>query len=309
MKLNRLFLLAPVILSCFAASTTLHAESDPAYQHSIEDWRAERLADLKGPDGYLNLVGLFWLQPGATSFGAAHDNDLVFPGAGLARLGEFRLGDEGVSMTVASNAGVTVAGRPVISVLMPDDTEDDAITAQHGSLAWNVVRREDRYAIRLRDYSSPALAALTAIPHYDVDSRWRVDAVWSPYAEPRVVAVGTVIAGLGWNPVSPGVVEFEIGGEIHSLEAYESGDSLFFVFGDQTSGRGTYPAGRFLYADLPQPGSTTVLDFNRAYNPPCAFNDFSTCPVAAPRNRLKVAVTAGEKYGQSLQLPESAAAH
>ena len=108
--------------------------------------------------------------------------------------------------------------------------------------------------------------------------------------------VETVIEGLGWNPQSPGKVEFDIDGETFELEAYTSGDDLFFVFGDQTSGRETYPAGRFLYAAWPEDGGTTILDFNRAYNPPCAFNDFATCPVASPQNRLATRIEAGEKY-------------
>ena len=116
--------------------------------------------------------------------------------------------------------------------------------------------------------------------------------------EPRVANVNTVIEGLGWAPSSPGVAEFELDGEAYALEAYASGDRLFFVFGDRTNGRETYPAGRFLYAAWPDDDGMTILDFNRSYSPPCAFNDFSTCPVASPRNRLPVRVEAGELYSR-----------
>ena len=105
-----------------------------------------------------------------------------------------------------------------------------------------------------------------------------------------------MIEGLGWEPESPGVVTFELNGEPFELEAYASGERLFFVFGDRTNGRDTYPAGRFLYAEAPNEDGVTVLDFNLSYSPPCAFNDFSTCPVASPRNRLKTDVIAGELY-------------
>ena len=105
-----------------------------------------------------------------------------------------------------------------------------------------------------------------------------------------------MVEGLGWEPTSPGVVEFNLNGTDYSLEAYEIGDRLFFVFGDQTNRGETYPAGRFLYAEKPGEDGKTVLDFNESYSPPCAFNDFSTCPVATPANRLPIAVPAGEKY-------------
>ena len=114
-----------------------------------------------------------------------------------------------------------------------------------------------------------------------------------------MLSVGTVIEGLGWEPSSPGVVEFQLGGETHTLEAYEVNGQLFFVFGDGTNGRETYPAGRFLYAAMPDAEGMTWLDFNLSYSPPCAFNDFSTCPVASPRNRLPLRVTAGELYNRA----------
>ena len=124
----------------------------------------------------------------------------------------------------------------------------------------------------------------------------RVSAELHRFAEPKRLKVETVIEGLGWQPESPGVVKFELGRQTFQLEAYASGDELFFVFGDRTSGRDTYPAGRFLYAKLPADGASTLLDFNRAYNPPCAFNDFATCPVASPQNRLSIRIEAGEKF-------------
>jgi uncharacterized protein (DUF1684 family) len=124
----------------------------------------------------------------------------------------------------------------------------------------------------------------------------RVVATLQRFDEPRVLNVKTTIEGLGYRPESPGTVVFEIDGNSHELEAYASGDRLFFVFADLTSGHETYPAGRFLYAAVPAEDGKTILDFNRAYNPPCAFNDFATCPVASPRNRLRTRIEAGEKY-------------
>jgi uncharacterized protein (DUF1684 family) len=168
----------------------------------------------------------------------------------------------------------------------------------HGSLAWTIIKRDGRYAVRLRDFDHPALASFPPLQYFPIDPSWRVEATFDRYAEPRRVAASTVIEGLGWNPESPGVAAFARGGETYTLEAYSSGERLFFVFGDRTNGKETYPAGRFLYTDAPGEDGRIVLDFNRAYSPPCAFNDFSTCPVASPRNRLPIRIEAGELFNR-----------
>lgn len=285
-----------LLVSCGSSSPT-----DADHAAAVESWRADRLARLKAPDGFLNLAGLYWLRDGISEFGSAADNDVVFPG-GPVRIGRFELSDSGVTMQVEDGIDVRVDGEPVSRYLLNDDTSDAPDTATLGSLSWTVIQRDGRFAVRLRDLENPALESLPPIPQYEIDPAWRVEAALRPYTTPRVAAVNTVIEGLGWNPESPGIVEFDVDGERYGLEAYAVGERLFFVFADLTSGRETYPAGRFLYADAPDAAGTTVLDFNLAYNPPCAFNDFSTCPVASPRNRLPVAVTAGEKFDDALYM-------
>ncbi len=279
----------------------------PAMSHAedVVEWRAGRLERLTAPQGYLNLVGLFWLEPGTYTFGSGADNDLVFPRANDANMGTFEFGTDGVTMTVNDGVDVRIDDAAVSRVLMPDDTQEDTAIATHGSLVWTIIKRQDMVGIRLFDTENPVAANLPPIPHYDIDESWLVPARLRLYDEPRVANVGTVVEGLGFNPVAPGVLEFEIDGEVHTLEVYESANDRFFiVFGDRTSGRETYPAGRFLYTDAPGEGDDgmTELDFNLSYNPPCAFNDFSTCPVASPRNRLPVEVTAGEKYIDALHV-------
>jgi uncharacterized protein (DUF1684 family) len=167
-------------------------------------------------------------------------------------------------------------------------------------LAWAVVKRDGRFAVRLRDFKHPFVTTFGPLPYFAVDASLRVPATLRLYDEPRIVNVETVIDGLGYHPESPGTVEFEINGETFVLEAYASGAKLFFVFGDMTNRDQTYGAGRFLYADVPAEDGLTVMDFNLAYSPPCAFNDFSTCPVASPRNRLPIRIEAGEKYDPAL---------
>ena len=154
----------------------------------------------------------------------------------------------------------------------------------------------DRVGVRLRDYEHPAIATLEGIESYPADPDWRLEAKFEAYPEPRTIRVATVVEGLGWEPTVPGTLEFEAHGQSLSLEAYRSKDEFFIVFADGTTGDTTYPAGRYLAADLPGPDGSTVLDFNKAYNPPCVFSEYATCPLATPRNRLPVAVEAGEKY-------------
>ena len=201
---------------------------------------------------------------------------------------------------MAENVDVRYEGVPVRSILISDDTTERPVTLTHGSFAWIIIQRDGRFALRLRDFEHPAIESFPPIEYYPIDPSLRISARLQRFDEPRILNVETVIEGLGYRPESPGNVVFEIDGESHELEAYASGDELFFVFGDATTGRETYPAGRFLYAPVPGEDGKTVLDFNKSYNPPCAFGDFSTCPVASPKNRLKVRIEAGEKYVPAL---------
>lgn len=292
-------LAAAFIASCTSGAGNL---DDEAVAAGVIEWRKGRLERLMAPNGFLTLVGLFWLEKDVSTFGGSASNDLVFPGAADARMGEFRVTAEGVVMVAAAGVEMRSNGEIAESILIADDTTEEPVMIDYGSLAWTVIQRDGRFAVRLRDYQNPALDSFPPLEYFPIDSGWRVEAGLRRYNEPRSVAVNTVIEGLGWNPVSPGVLEFEKDGLTFELEAYQLGERLFLVFGDTTNGRGTYPAGRFLYADMPGEDGRTVLDFNRAYSPPCAFNDFSTCPIASPRNRLPVAVNAGELHNEAAYL-------
>jgi uncharacterized protein (DUF1684 family) len=268
------------------------------YEAEVMSWREERRARLMAPTGYLTQAGLFWLDKPVTTFGSAEENDVLFTGKAAPRIGEFRLTAEGVLMLAEPGVDVRFDDEIVQTILIADDTTDNPMMITHGSLAWTVIKRDERFAVRLRDFEHPVLETFPALEYFPIVPEWRVQATFRRYDEPRTVAVDTVIEGLGWNPESPGVVVFEKDGEDFELEAYSSGDELFFVFGDLSNGRETYPAGRFLYATIPDEGDQIVLDFNRSYSPPCAFNDFSTCPVASARNRLPTAVAAGELFNR-----------
>jgi len=292
-----LWLTAPLIAVILASCSQSGASFDASvHSQEVLDWRIGRMQRLKDPYGYLTQIGLYWLETGTYSFGSAETNDVVFGGSAPPDIGVFTVTDDGVSMTVSPGIDVRSDGVQVEEIEIAADTTEHGVTITHGSLAWTVVERAGRYGVRLRDFEHPFVESFGPLPYFDIDPAFRVDATLRRYDEPKIANVGTVIEGLGYHPSSPGVVEFEIRGQTYELEAYTSGDSLFYVFGDRTGEDATYGAGRFLYSTAPGDDGKTVLDFNKSYSPPCAFNDFSTCPVASPRNRLPIRIEAGEKY-------------
>ncbi len=288
---------ALVVVACGRAQPSPDAA---AYEQEILEWRAERLARLKAPSGYLNQVGLFWLEDGSHSVGSAPGSAVRLPASAAAEIGAFDVSEDGVRMTVNAGVDVFSGDERVSELLIADDTTESPVEVVHGSIAWTVIKRDERFAIRVRDFEHPFVETFGPLPYFPIDVSFRVPATLHRYDAPIVANVDTVIEGLGYHPESPGVVRFEIEGESFELEAYASGERLFFVFGDATNRDDTYGAGRFLYADLPGTDGITVMDFNRSYSPPCAFNDFSTCPVASPQNRLPIRIEAGEKYDPAL---------
>jgi hypothetical protein len=292
-----LTLIVLLLSSCSQAEPSLDKQ---AYEQQLMDWRAGRLERLLAPNGYLNQIGLFWLDEGTYSIGSGPDNDIRLPAKAAPKIGVLEVSAAGVHMRVESGVEVLNGDQPVVSILLADDTTPEPVQLSHGSIAWTAIKRDDRVGIRVRDFEHPFVDTFGPLQYFPVDSSLRLQGVLKRYDVPKIANVGTVIEGLGYHPESPGIVEFVIDGQSYALEAYTSGDRLFFVFGDATSRDETYGAGRFLYAALPGDDGKTILDFNRAYSPPCAFNDFSTCPVASPRNRLPIRIEAGEKYDKAL---------
>ncbi len=270
------------------------------YRAEIMDWRAYRLGLLLEPEGYLNQTGLYWLEPGTYSFGTGPDSDVVFAGEGADQIGKFVVDESGVTMSVDDGIDVRHNGLPVTEIAMVPDTGENPVAVTHASLGWMAVEREGRYAIRLRDFELPFVKSFGPLPYFDIDPAFRVQARLHRYPTPIISSGETVIEGLEYRPESPGRVRFAIDGQEFELEAFTAGDRLFYVFGDETNRDKTYGAGRFLYSAMPGEDGMLILDFNQAYSPPCAFNDYSTCPVASPGNRLPIRIEAGEIYDPAL---------
>jgi uncharacterized protein (DUF1684 family) len=294
-----LALAAGLLAGCGTGGHTSHGgAADSAYVAAIAGWQAERVASLREPDGWLSLAGLYWLRPGENTFGADPANRLVFPaGKAPGRAGVLVLDSAAVTLRARPGAAITCDGRPATVLALRADADSggpDVLAL--GSLRFHVIRRGDRVGVRLKDLESPALAGFRGLEYYPVDPGWRVAARWEAHDPPRRIPIANVLGDVN-EAESPGVAVFERGGRTYRLEPIreEGSDELFFIFGDATNGRGTYGAGRFLYAQPPGPDGRIELDFNRAYNPPCTFTSFATCPLPPAQNRLAVAVTAGEK--------------
>jgi len=276
--------------------------ADPAHVAEVETWRRERLEGLAADSGWLTLVGLHWLQPGPNRFGAAADNQIVLAGDGLPdRAGELLVSDQGVvTLLPAPGVSLVVNGAEVTTGReLATDAHGAPDVIGLGSLTLHLIERGDRVAVRVKDPHSAARRDFEGIDYFPVDSRFRVEGRFEPLPEPRPITIVSV-AGTEEEMLIPGTVRFELGGAERSLLPIASSldeKELFFVFRDATSGRSTYGAGRFLVTDPPRDGRV-VLDFNKAYNPPCAFTPYATCPLPPRENILGLAVTAGEKAPQ-----------
>lgn len=276
------------------ALTVAFATQPYTYRQELEQHRAARVAELTADDGWLTVAGLFWLTPGVNTMGSAPSNAIVLPAKAPAQLGRFELKDGRVSFTAEPGASVTSGGRPVTTLDLSERGSEPVVLAA-GDLRMFMIRREDRFAIRMRDLESAARRQFNGLQYFPTDPSLVITASFVPYQELRTIPIPNV---LGQNPEmeSPGYVTFTLNGRALRLEpVYETRErkDLFFIFKDLTSLDATYPAGRFLHAPLPVNGQV-VLDFNKAYNPPCAFTDFATCPLPPKQNQLPVRIEAGE---------------
>lgn len=281
-------------------AVTAPLAADEAYRSEVRKWREEREARLKADGGWLTVAGLFWLKEGANRFGTDPTAEVVLPpGSAPAVAGAFvRRGDRTV-VKVAPGVPVTCESKPVTSMRLRSDAAGEPDVIRLGTLAMQVIQRGDRYGVRLKDMESARRREFKGLRWFPIDEAYRMEVPFVAYEAPRPLAVPNVLGQISKMP-SLGYAAFEWKGKSVRLEGVlEEPDAtqLFFIFRDLTSGKETYPAGRFLYADLPRAGRI-VLDFNEAYNPPCAFTPYATCPLPPPGNWLPVRIEAGElAYG------------
>ena len=273
------------------------AAPDSAYVASTEAWHAQRIERLRSETGWLTLVGLHPVSEGVHRLGAVAGSDIQLAG-GPDHVGAIALADGVVSLVPDPQADVRrwldgAIGEPFPGGVIATDAAGAPDQLATGSLVFYAIERGERFFLRVKDRQSPVLQGFTGIDRFPLATKWRVTARLE--GEPGTMPVANVLGQVEQSP-TPGVLVFRLDGQEYRLQPTgERGDGLFLVFGDQSNGHGSYPGGRFLVIDPPAADGSYVLDFNRAYNPPCVFTEFATCPLPGPENRLSVTVTAGEK--------------
>lgn len=269
----------------------------PEYVKSIKQWHEKRIARLKTETGWLNLVGLYWLQEGKNTFGSAKDNDIVFPEKAPAHIGTFILNESSVTVKISPEVKVTTGSRLVTDMQLRDDLSDSTTVMSLDSFRWFIINRNGKYGVRLRDLDAPLIKEFSGIDTYPVNEEWKVEAKFEPYPAPKVIEIPNIIGSFEKDTVS-GKLVFTIDSKSYTLDPVNEGNKFFIIFADETNGEETYGAGRFLYTDKPDSSGMVDLDFNKAYNPPCAFTKYATCPLPPKDNYLHLKITAGEKkYG------------
>jgi uncharacterized protein (DUF1684 family) len=260
-------------------------------------WEEKRLQGLQAEDGWLTLVGLGWLKQGVNTAGSDGKAMVVFPEGAPANVGTFTRSGLTVSFQPAPGVAVSRGGKPFSGGAVQTDQQGgvEPDVFQLGRFRFHLIVRGERVGVRIKDPEARGRKEFKGIPTYPPSTRWRVVARWEPANPPTEIAIPNVLGDVDRSP-SPGTAVFTIDGKEYRLTPVLEGDSpeLFFIFGDETNRSETYGAGRFLYAEPAKDGKV-ILDFNRAYNPPCAFSAFATCPLPPKQNLLALRVDGGEK--------------
>ena len=287
LALMKQILAVALAVSLAAACGTQEPKIDTAaHAQEIQQWQKTRDERLRKEDSWLTLIGLHWLKDG--------ENSVTLTKAGAPPV---RVTRAGAQTILHPDPFMTIDGKPLTGdvPLLADADEKGPTIVKMGSVQFNVIKRGDRYGLRVKDAEAETRTHFKGLEYYPIDPKWRVTASFEAYHPPKKIPI-TDVTGMTSDNISPGALIFEVDGEEYRLDPIleEGSDQYFIIFRDATSRDTTYPAGRYLYAPQAKDGKT-VVDFNKAYNPPCAFSDFATCPLPPSQNRLTVRVEAGEK--------------
>jgi uncharacterized protein len=299
-----LFLFSFILLFSFIYTGCKKTSEEPkgsaAYINQIIQWHTRRVQNLEKENGWLNLIGLYWLKEGENKIGSAKNNDIIFPeGKSPEHIGSLFLKDSVVTIKVNRGINITSGGKQVTGLKLADDNSDNPTVLATGSLRFFIVKRGTRFGVRLRDLDAPLLKEFKGTQMFPINEDWKVTAQFKRYDKPDVISIPTII-GTPEQDTIPGSLSFSINGNPYELLPVKDGNQLFIIFADETNGNETYGAGRFLYTDFPDSTGKVILDFNKAYNPPCSFTPFATCPLPPKQNYLHLKITAGElKYSGS----------
>jgi uncharacterized protein (DUF1684 family) len=282
-----------LVTGAIVVSAATPGAVDEAARKANEEWRKQHEVTYR--QEYVTLAGLFALRPGPNTVGSAASNAIVLPKSAPTLIGRFVLDGKNVRFEPQPGAPVTMKGQRVTTaVALKSDAEDELDELVIGDIRLWVHMSGDRPTIRMRDPNGDAAKSFSGFQWFPIEDQYRVVGRFIKDPAPREVKAPNQLGDLD-TMQTEGVVEFTLGGQTVRLRPMTTRPKrLWYIFRDGTSGKETYETARFLYSDLRDDG-TTVLDFNQAYNPPCAFNPFTTCPLPLPENRLKVRIPAGEK--------------
>jgi uncharacterized protein (DUF1684 family) len=292
-----LFVLSHVILGCAKRGGNFDLN---AYRTEIEKWKERRLAGLTREDGWLTLCGFFWLKDGENRFGTDSSNQIIFPkGKAPQVAGSLWLENGVVRVKVQKGAKVTSKGQQVTSMVLLSDEDGlrDPTVLSVGTLSFYLIKRGGQLAVRVKDKENPARLNFKGLEYFPLDPKWRFEATFEPYNPPKILQIATMINTVE-SDSCPGALAFELDGCTYRLDAIiERGTESkhFIMFKDSTNGEETYALGRQLYTEMPDANNKVILDFNKAYNWPCVFTEYATCPIPPKQNHLPFRVEAGEK--------------
>lgn len=290
-------ILLAIIVGCEPLPPPPLLSSPDEHRAQIESWQEDRVAQLKEPDSWLTVVDLHWLMPGETLMGSGEGMDLVLPGEEVPSwVGTLTLRGQGAfDWSYSPEAAASLPPDQAMDLRFRVDDGTRPPTIRWGSLSWFVIERYGEYAIRLRDSNSQALREFEDLETFPIETEWRITGRFERYDPPREIPAPNVL-DVPSTSTSPGAAVFQVGGEEYRLDLTGDPESryLFVVFGDGTNGEESYAGGRFLSVEAPNEDDWIVIDFNRAYNPPCVFTPYATCPVPPPGNVLPVRIEAGE---------------
>lgn len=293
-KISPIFILIfLLIVACNSSDSEIKEPN--AYEQSILEWRKARVDNLTSGNSWLSLAGLYRLKEGENTFGSGAENQLKFPKKAANAMGAIYVEEDSVYMVVDSAVEISKDGIALTEANMQADSSGTTPIFHYQSLNWNVLKRGDQYLVRLRDTLNEAIDQFTHIDYFDTEENWKLEAQFVQYDSIKTSVYQNVL-GMALELEIEGQLVFEKDGKEYSLDVLDGGpDEFFVIFEDETTGDSTYGGGRYIYVPRPDDSNKTYIDFNKAYNPPCAFTPFATCLLPTEENKLALSIPAGEK--------------
>jgi uncharacterized protein (DUF1684 family) len=283
-----------IILALISFTFSLTVNAQTSYQNEVSKWRSEHETELKSENSWFSIAGLFWLKDGVNTIGRGEKFDIQltenFKGG---KFGEILFQNGTAKLKVENGVESLVEGKSFSEIELNSDEKGKPTIVQTGSQTFYLIKREEKFGIRLKDKNNPARLNFKGLHWFSIDSKYKTIATFEPFSEPKEILIPNMLGG-NYKMKSEGILKFKLSGKKYSLQPVEEDGKFFIIFRDLTSKKETYGVGRFLYAEKSKDGKI-ILDFNKAENPPCAYTTFATCPIPPQQNRLPIAIKAGEK--------------